>query len=116
MMVEKDEVRKRLARAHYTSEPGIRQIFTFLGKPEEEMLPGEPIKINGLFTSGLQIDQSLEAIQLSQIQPPAPGAVSAPIKGEERAIRPNQVSWPNFQAGRKQGLGGMSMRLLDEHG
>jgi hypothetical protein len=44
-MVEKEEVRRTLARAHYASEPGIRQIFTVLGNAADEMLPNEPIKL-----------------------------------------------------------------------
>ena len=39
------ELRKRLALAHYTSEPGIAAIFTVLGKPADEALPNEPIKL-----------------------------------------------------------------------
>src|SRR6266849_4878457 len=44
-MEDKEEVRKRLARAHYALEPGITEIFTIWGKPAYEALPSEPIKL-----------------------------------------------------------------------
>lgn len=44
-MVDKEEVRKKLARAHYTFEPGITQIFAIWGTPAYEALPSEPIKL-----------------------------------------------------------------------
>ncbi len=41
----KDEVRKKLARAHYASEPAITDIFTVCADPANEGLPEEPIKL-----------------------------------------------------------------------
>jgi|GEM_PF-929331 len=41
----KEEVRKRLARAHYTYEPSITEIFTICSNPAYEALSSEPIKL-----------------------------------------------------------------------
>jgi hypothetical protein len=44
-MVTKDEVRKKLAEAHYDSEPGITEIFTVSANAASEALASEPIKL-----------------------------------------------------------------------
>lgn len=44
-MDDKEEARQRLARAHYSFEPGITEIFTIWGKPENEAAADEPIKL-----------------------------------------------------------------------
>jgi hypothetical protein len=44
-MVEKHEVARRLANAHYAIEPGILRIFKLRETPEFEALASTPIKL-----------------------------------------------------------------------
>jgi hypothetical protein len=44
-MADKEDARRALARAHYSYEPGITQIFTIRSRPECEASPDEPIKL-----------------------------------------------------------------------
>jgi hypothetical protein len=43
--MDKEEVRIKLARAHYTYEPSITAIFTICTDAAHEALPSEPIKL-----------------------------------------------------------------------
>jgi hypothetical protein len=44
-MANKDEVRIKLANAHYASEPGITHVYSIWARPEHEARPNEPIKL-----------------------------------------------------------------------
>jgi len=44
-MTDKEEMRKKLANAHYAYEPGITQVFSIWGEAEYEALPSEPVKL-----------------------------------------------------------------------
>ena len=43
--MDKEEARIKLARAHYTYEPGITAIFAICTDAAHEVLPAEPIKL-----------------------------------------------------------------------
>lgn len=43
--MDKEDARKKLARAHYIYEPGISAIFTICTDAAHEALPSEPIKL-----------------------------------------------------------------------
>lgn len=58
-MVDKEQVRQRLARAHYNVEPGISEIFT-VENPGCEDSPDEPIKL-------LEVNQDTIAVGIQPL-------------------------------------------------
>lgn len=44
-MTTKDEAARMLAKVHFQSEPGLRQIFRLKGSPAAERDPAEPLKL-----------------------------------------------------------------------
>jgi hypothetical protein len=56
-MPTKDEVAERLARAHYSVDSGVSQIFRLMTDPEREADPREPIKLLEIYEHAIPIGE-----------------------------------------------------------